>query len=40
MSNKIKTAKLFILKDIDHIVVLNKPKEVLEIIKSFMKELK
>jgi pimeloyl-ACP methyl ester carboxylesterase len=39
MSNKIKTAKLFILKDIDHIVVLNKPKEVLGIIKSFMKEL-
>lgn len=40
MSNKIKTAKLFILKDIDHIVVLNKPKEVLEIIKNFVKELK
>jgi pimeloyl-ACP methyl ester carboxylesterase len=40
MSNKIKNAKLFILKDIDHIVVLNKPKEVLEIIKSFVKELK
>lgn len=37
LSRKIKNSELVIIPDIDHIVVLNKVKEVAEIIESFIK---
>jgi len=38
LSKKIKNAKLIIIPDIDHIVVLNMPKEISEIIDDFIEK--
>ena len=40
MWKKIKNAKLFVLYDIDHIIVLNRSEKVLEILENFLKEFK